>query len=324
MRTNRIPPQLLLYLFSFILFTSCQAQEKSKETSFQVSKEAVLANLTYLASDELKGRKTGSEEINTAATYIEGKFKSYGLKPYFETYRDSFQVGDKYGYNLLAVLPGKDENLKNQYIMVGAHYDHIGIVQAQDNDSIANGANDNAAGTVSVLEIAKEFAKNRDNKRSIIFALFSGEELGLKGSGHLAEKLKDQGIDLYTMFNIEMVGVPMNNKSYEVYVTGYDKSNLAQKFNEYAGKEVMGFLPQASEYHLFMRSDNYPFYGKFHIPAQTISSFDFTNYSFYHNVKDEVKYLDTDFIADLVEDLLPGLHQMANTPNKEIRINPEQ
>lgn len=323
MRKNIFYPQILLFLSCFIPF-SCTAQEKKTKDSYEVSKEDVLANITYLASDELKGRKTGSEEINTAATYIESKFKSYGLKPYFETYRDSFQVGGKYGYNLVAVLPGKDKDLKNQYILVGAHYDHIGTAQVHDNDSIANGANDNAAGTASVIEIAKEFAKNQDNKRSIIFALFSGEELGLKGSAHLAEKLKKQGIDLYTMFNIEMVGVPMNDKNYEVYVTGYEKSNLAQKFNDYVGKEVMGFLPQASEYHLFMRSDNYTFYQQFHIPAQTISSFDFTNYPYYHHVKDEVKYLNTDFIADLVQDLLPGLHQMANTPEKEIRLKEEQ
>lgn len=292
--------------------------------SSKVSKEDVLANLTFLASDDLKGRKTGSEEINTAASYIENKFVEYGLKPYFETYRDSFQVGDITGYNVVAVLPGKDQKLKDEYILVGAHYDHIGTAEVHDNDSIANGANDDAAGTVSVLEIAKEFAKDEDNKRSIIFALFSGEELGLKGSTHLAKRLQNQGIDLYAMFNIEMVGVPMKDKSYEVYVTGYEKSNLAKKFNEYSGKEVLGFLPQAKSYNLFMRSDNYAFYQQFHIPAQTISSFDFTNYPYYHHVNDEVEYLDAGFIAHLVEDILPGLHRMANSSEKEIKLTGEE
>lgn len=313
----------LLLLCGFINF-SCNSQESDSKAAYQVSKEDVLANLTYLASDELKGRKTGSEEINTAASYLEKKLKSYGLKPYFETYRDSFRVGEITGYNVVAVLPGTDEDLKDEYILIGAHYDHIGKGKMQENDSIANGANDDAAGTVSVLEIAKEFAQNHDNKRSIIFALFSGEELGLKGSAHLAEKLQKQGIDLYAMFNIEMVGVPMTGKSYEVYLTGYEKSNLAQKFNEYSGKEIVGFLPQAEEYRLFMRSDNYAFFKQFNIPAQTISSFDFTNYPYYHHVKDEVKYLDAGFIANLVEDLLPGLHKMANTAEKEIKLNAAQ
>ncbi|AVR44192.1 peptidase M28 [Christiangramia fulva] len=322
MRKNIFQLPFILLIGVFINF-SCISQETNSE-SYQVSKDEVLANLTYLASDELRGRKTGSEDINTAAAYIEGKFKSYAIKPFFETYRDSFQVGDLYGYNLVAVLPGKDEELKDQYILVGAHYDHIGKANPDADDVIANGANDNASGTVSVLEIAKEFAKNSDNKRSIIFALFSGEELGLKGSSHLAQKLKEKGIDLYTMFNIEMVGVPMKNKSYEVYVTGYDKSNLAQKFNDYTWKEVLGFLPQASEYNLFRRSDNYPFYSNFKIPAQTISSFDFTNYPYYHHVNDEVEYLDPEFMADLIEDILPGLHKMARTDNKEIKLTIEQ
>ncbi len=323
MRKIHFYPQILLLLCFCFLASRISAQEADSET-YQVSKEEVLTNLTYLASDELKGRKTGSEEINTAAAYIESKFGSFGLRPYFETYRDSFQVGDVYGYNLVAVLPGNDEELKDEYILIGAHYDHIGKAKPDGNDEIANGANDNAAGTVSVLEIAREFAQNNDNKRSIIFALFSGEELGLKGSAHLAERLKEQDIDLYTMFNIEMVGVPMKDKNYEVYVTGYEKSNLAEKFNEYAGKEVLGFLPQAKNYHLFMRSDNYPFFGQFHIPAQTISSFDFTNYPYYHHVNDEVEFLDAIFIADLVEDILPGIHQMANTPEKEIKLTAEQ
>ncbi len=149
--------------------------------------------------------------------------------------------------------------LKDEVVIIGAHYDHVGQGEPVDGDIIANGANDNASGTTAVLELAKYFANNPP-KRSMLFTLFSAEEMGLVGAKELAKELKDEELDLYTMFNIEMIGVPMEGRDYMAYVTGYEISNLAEKFNEYAGGKILGFLPQAKEYSLFRRSDNYPFF----------------------------------------------------------------
>ena len=80
-------------------------------------------------------------------------------------------------------------------------------------------------------------------------------------------------------------------------------------------------MPQAEQMSLFRRSDNYPFYENFHVPSQTVSTFDFSNYNYYHHVDDEVEFLDAEFMADLIEDLIPGLQKMANTPTKEIKMN---
>lgn len=308
----------LIMLFLFQISTA----QSSKTESVKVSVTEVQNDLNYLASDELAGRETGSEGIEKAAKYIEEHFEEAGVSPYFDTYRDKFQVNDRTGYNVVGMLEGTDEDLKDEFILLGAHYDHIGQGKIVDGDNVANGANDNAAGTVGVLQLAKQLATYKDNKRSIIFALFSGEEMGLKGSEHLAERLKEEGLDLYAMINLEMIGVPMKAKDYKAYITGFERSNLAEKFNEYSGGEkILGFLPQAGQMNLFKRSDNYPFFKEFNVPAQTISTFDFSNYPYYHHVDDEAEFLDAQHMADLIEDLIPGIQKIANTADREIKMN---
>lgn len=292
-----------------------------KNIEGEILPDEVRLSMEYLASDELAGRNTGSGEIDMAAEFIEDKFSESGLKPYFETYRDSFMIDDLHAFNIVGIVEGVDEELKDEYIIIGAHYDHIGEGEPVDGDKIANGANDNASGTVGVIELAKYFGTLKENKRSLMFVLFSGEEKGLKGSKHLAEKLKGEDLDLYAMVNLEMIGVPMKAKEYLAYITGYENSNLAEKFNEYSGgEEILGFLPQAKQLSLFKRSDNYPFHEEFGIPAQTICTFDFSNYPYYHHVDDEAEFMDYEHMAALVEKLLPGLLKMANTEEKEIKL----
>lgn len=292
--------------------------EESDEVN--ISESEVSESLEYLSSEELQGRKTGTDGIEKAAQYIEGVFTENGIQPYFETYRDSFEVNGTIGYNVVGFKEGSDPSLKDQFLILGAHYDHVGTAKSVDGDSLANGANDNATGTTAILELAK-YISSIDTKRSILFTLYSAEEMGLVGSAHLAQRLKEENLDLYVMFNIEMVGIPMNDKDYLAYITGFELSNLAVKFNEYSGDKVVGFLPQAKEYQLFKRSDNYPFYKEFGIPAQTISTFDFTNYDYYHHVKDEFEEMDVPFLTQLIEDITPGIVRMANSESKEIKMN---
>ena len=284
-----------------------------------ILEDEIAAALKYLSSDELEGRETGTEGIEKAAQYIEEIFEKHGVKSFFDTYRDSFTVKEKPGFNVVGLVEGTDPKLKQEYIIIGAHYDHVGRAKAVDGDDLANGANDNASGTTAVLELAKFFAE-RPQKRSMLFTLFSAEELGLVGARELAQSLKAENIDLYTMFNIEMIGVPMQGRDYKAYITGFDASNLAEKFNEYSGEKVLGFLPEAKQYSLFQRSDNYPFFQEFNIPAQTISTFDFTNYPYYHHVDDEFEHMDTAHMEELIEAIIPGLAAMANSAEKEIKL----
>ena len=143
--------------------------------------------VNYLASDAMKGRETGSPEIEMAATFIEKTLRQNRVKPYFAGFRDTLENTKKVAYNIVGIIPGSDPILRDEYILIGAHYDHIGIVNRVDGDAIANGANDNASGTASVLELSRYFGRKKKNKRSLSIAFFSAEEQGLLGSRHLAQ-----------------------------------------------------------------------------------------------------------------------------------------
>ena len=315
-----------LLLISFVgLSLNAQTNVTSKNISkvnYQVAEENVIKTLSYLTSDELEGRDSGSEGIEKAAVYLENLLKENGVKPYFKTYRDTLSNFDKPAFNIVGYIERTDKKLKNEFVVIGAHYDHIGMLQNGVNgDVIVNGANDNATGTTAVTEVAKYFAKFKNNKRSILFVFFSAEEKGLLGSKHLAAKLKEQKMDLYFMFNFEMIGVPMKDKGMDFYLTGFGKSNMATTMNDYAGEKLVGYLPIETKYMLFRASDNYPFFTEFNVPAQTVSTFDFENFEFYHQPDDEFELMDTKHMTNVISKTIPVLEQMINAPKKEIKLN---
>ncbi|WP_394750944.1 M28 family metallopeptidase [Spongiimicrobium salis] len=277
------------------------------------------AIMEFLASDELQGRDSGSEGIAKAASYIETIFKENGISPYFESYKDTLSNFEPTAYNVVGVLEGNDPVLKNEYVVIGAHYDHIGRINPENGDAIANGANDNASGTTTVLELARYFGNAKVNKRSLVFALFSAEEKGLLGSKHLAKKLKAGNMNLYAMLNYEMVGVPLADKDYLMYVTGYENSNLAEVSNTYAKGKLIGFLPTAKKFGLFQRSDNYPFHQEFGVPSQTYCTFDFTNFNHYHKVGDENELMDFGHMAEVVNKSIPMITGISNAATQEIK-----
>lgn len=303
-------------LFLAILFIqSCTSNEYE-----DVKPQEIFEIASFLASDDLKGRETATEGELKSAQFIKSKFIETGIKPYFKTYFDAFESKGVKGINVVGYIQGSDPKLQNEVVLLGAHYDHIGIGEKVKNDSIANGANDNASGTAAVLVIADRLAREGTNKRSVIIALFSGEEKGLLGSKALAKKLKVQGVDLYTMLNFEMIGVPFVDRDYEIFLTGYELSDLGEKLNSYTNTRMVGSSEVAIKYNLFKRSDNYSFYKEFKVPCHTISSCDLTNFDFYHHVHDEVDQLDFAFMATTINKLFPGIVQICNTDTKEIQM----
>lgn len=319
---------LSVFLFGILACTSQKQDQTSQEKestqqaqSLNQSKdsESLEESLKYLTSDELMGRDVGTEGLEKAAHYIQKVFEKNDIKPYLnKSYLDYFTVGEYKTSNVVGYLPGENSDLPP--LIIGAHYDHVGIVKPIQGDSIANGANDNASGTATVLELAKYFSGQK-LQRDVVFALFTAEEKGLLGSKHLSETLKKQGIKPYAIFNIEMVGVPMKDKDYLAYITGYKNSNFTEIFNNMTGKKTLGFLPEAKEMDLFRRSDNYPFYETFKIPAHTICTFDFTNFDYYHHVSDEFKEIDIQHIQNLVEQIKPGLLGIAQSSENNIQLN---
>lgn len=293
---------------------------ETQQTQTFVTPEAIKKSMNYLASDALEGRNTGTEGIEKAAVFIEQYLKNNNIKPYFETYRDSFNLKDIVGYNIVGIIEGNDPVLKNEFVILGGHYDHIGTAKAVGEDVIANGANDDASGTIAAMEFGKYFSESKTNKRSILITLYSAEEMGLKGSAHLANRLKKAKLNVYTMLNFEMIGVPRAADQNMAYMSGYERSNFAEILNNFAGEALIGFFPKAKAYQLFKRSDNYPFYEEFTIPAHAISTFDFTNFDYYHHVDDEADKIDYNHMANFINKMIPALEGMINTPTKEVTI----
>jgi Zn-dependent M28 family amino/carboxypeptidase len=135
--------------------------------------------------------------------------------------------------------------------------------------------------------------------------------------------LKAKGINAYTMINFEMIGVPRATDVSMAYMSGYERSNFAETLNKYAGEEVVGFFPKAKEFNLFMRSDNYPFFKQLNIPAHAISTFDFTNFDYYHHVDDEADQMNYEHMSSFINKMIPALEGMMNAQTKEIQLKDE-
>lgn len=300
--------------------SSSTAVSKPIEVAYKVKESEVSDFLKELSSDEMEGRETGTKGIEKAAAFLENFLKKNHVTPYFTTYKDTLTNFKTPAYNIVGVIEGTDPVLKKEFVVLSAHYDHIGLEKKQQADVVFNGANDDASGVTAVAEMAKYFSETKSNKRSILVVFFAGEEKGLLGSKSLVQKLKKQNFNLYTQLNIEMIGVPMK-RDYLAYITGFDKTNMAAKINEYTGKKTIGFLPKEAEYKLFYRSDNYSFYEAFKKPCQSISTFDFENFAFYHHVSDEFKVMDIPHMTSFIQEFLPAVTKIAITPTEEITMN---
>ena len=265
----------------------------TKPLSLEEVQESITATETKqilytLASDEMKGRESASGGYQLAADFVTNFFEENGIEPFYPAYKDSLQTKEVWSYNLVGSL-GKFEQNKPT-ILIGAHLDHIGVKNENEEDPIFNGANDNASGSTAVLQIAK-FLATKEWNQNVLVALFADEEKGLRGAAHIAQRLKEEGISLAYMVNFEMLGAILTTGENQVYMTGYNLTDMPEKMNAYA-PEFVQFLPEAKQYNLFRRSDNYSFYQIHNIPAQTLSTFDFKNYDYYHKAGDEAEKLD--------------------------------
>ncbi len=192
------------------------------------------------------------------------------------------------GYNVIGVLPADEAT--SRIWMYSAHYDHLGYLPVVNGDSIANGADDDASGTVAVIELARIFAKEKTSDKSLWFVAFDAEELGLFGSQALAEKLRSENLE--GVINIEMIGKPNDDIGYtSAYISGYDLSYWPDKMAQSIPLEEFMFFPDPyPQMNLFMRSDNASFV-KYGIAAHSISTYS-ENDETYHQVNDEIDNID--------------------------------
>jgi len=196
-----------------------------------ITADSLKKHLTVIAGDDYEGRCSGYPGNDKAAEYIASHFKKIGARPAGEkndkgetTYFQLFQVRGRNTRNCLALAEGSDPALKDEIVVIGAHYDHVGMdgqanagrmknKNADPADKIWNGADDNGSGTVTVLEIARAFMEGKvRTKRSVLFMLFSGEEFGLLGSKHYVDHPLYPLEKTASMINLDMVGRPGKRK----------------------------------------------------------------------------------------------------------------
>lgn len=167
--------------------------------------------------------------------------------------------------NVVAVLPGADAALANQYIIYTAHFDHLGLATPENGDGICNGAVDNASGCATVLEIARVMANGPRPRRSVLFVWVTAEEGGLRGSEYYAFHPTVPAGALMANLNID--GIPMSGDPLEVAPLGYDRSTLAPLVRNTAGSMGLSIIPDRNPAQgYFFRSDHFSF-AKVGVPA---------------------------------------------------------
>jgi Zn-dependent M28 family amino/carboxypeptidase len=304
---------LLLALLIFSLASSTLHSQDNGER-YAISSKELEEWVSFLASDEMKGRKNGSAEMKEAAHWIALKFNEFNIKPVYpdgeliRSYTFHTRRGDTIDErNVVGILEGTDPHLKDEYIIITAHFDHVGIREVVEDDSIYNGADDNAAGSSTLLGVAKTFKENNYKPgRSILFAAVSGEEMGLHGSRFLVTHMPLPLQDAYVNINFEMTGHSEDLGPGNYYMTGCSFSNIDETIREFqtaSEHHLIDTISQADR--LFYMSDNIAFSRierngdiSAGIPSTTIATS--TTAGHIHTPKDEAELFDFENMAGLV------------------------
>lgn len=250
-------------LLTFACGLICSSSLMAKDTAISltapvdkgyasINKATAEAHIGFLASDELQGREAGYPSGKIAAAYIEACLRSMGLQPWdgesyrqpFDAYRKERQKRGRYTVNpdsiesirgekawqrlpLTNVLARIEGNNPDEIVVIGAHFDHLGVDPLLDGDKIYNGADDNASGVAAVLQIARAFVESGVRpERTVIFALWDGEEKGLLGSEYFMQTWEDPS-KIKGYLNFDMIGRNNDESRPEHVVYFYTASHPA-------------------------------------------------------------------------------------------------
>lgn len=289
----------------------------------RISADSLRGHLSFIASDALEGRNTPSRGLDMAAEYIAAQFRRAGLEPagddgYFQTAswaeivaasrrpRElSAEEAALKVRNVAGLLRGSDPSLKDTYVIVSAHYDHVGVRPDREGDKIFNGANDDGSGTVSVIEIAAALATLKQRpKRSVLFMAFFGEEKGLLGSRYYGRHPLAPLEKTVAQLNLEQLGRTDDSEGPQVgtvTMTGFDYTDLGLTLNR-AGA-LTGIKPYKHPRNsdaYFGRSDNQAL-ADLGIPAHTLGvAFEFPDYHGAGDHWDKIDYANMARVARAV------------------------
>jgi len=293
----------LTYLVLCLFTATAFAQE--------VSTERIKTVISTLASDEMKGREICTPENDNAANYIAKLFKENNLEYCTgNSYLVPFDYQGKTAYNVCGFKKGKSEKT----LGFSGHFDHIGVSKKEGEDTIYNGADDDASGITTLVGIADYF-KNKKPEFSMVFMAFNGEEKGMLGSRAISE---DKGLDkiynnLTALFNFEMVATESEFGKNAVFITGDEFSDLDELFNQNAVNGLKIHPDPYSSEQLFYRSDNVSFVKK-KIIAHSISTADMSKIKHYHQLNDDINVVDFDNLTQLINNFGKTLEKL-NTKN---------
>ena len=326
--------------------TPRKAMMSTKVIADRFDPAVVQRELSILAADTMEGRMTGSRGGERAAQWIEKQYKAAGLTPAGDsgTFRQHIPLRMAQGltavpgtrvrpapveswvaWNLIApeqrlrtqniagMIRGSDPTLRDEVVLVTAHYDHIGIGAPVNGDSINNGADDDASGNVALIEMAKALAKGPRPKRTILFMAITGEEVGGFGTrwyiAHPLLPLEKTVVDL----NVEMIAHAdsLAGGFGKAWLTGYERSTMGDLLADNGIALVPDPRPGQN---FFGRSDNVAF-ARIGIPAHSISTFNLATP--YHNPKDEVGTIDAPHMAQVISATARALRLLADGPRPE-------
>lgn len=224
--SNRILRPLLAPVL-LLAAASCTPAPRTLATATHADSTVIRRDIEFLASDRLEGRLAGTPGNDSAAAYLARRYRSLGLTELAPGYLQPFdalsaqdahmgRTAPRPTQNVVALLRGRDPALRDQYVVIGAHFDHLGrspmfAMDPEAGDAIRNGADDNASGTAAVLDLARLLAANPP-RRSVIFVNFSAEELGVLGSSWFVNHPPVALGSIVAMLNFDMVGRLRNDK----------------------------------------------------------------------------------------------------------------
>ena len=294
--------------------------------------------LGALADDSMEGRGTGTRGSARAAAFIASELARYGVQPagdsgFFQRVPVAVASGTRPGLvllsslaardsvpaaaranavNVVGVIPGSDPSLRDQVVLIDAHYDHLGIRPGEAGDSIYNGADDDASGVVAVLEIARALARGPATRRTVVVAATTGEERSLLGTRwYIAHPVRPLEATVANL-EIEMIGRPdsLAGGPGRGWLTGFARSTMGELFAE-AGLPIVADRRLDQEF--FMRSDNIAFAER-GIVAHTLSSFNL--HHDYHEPTDDVAHIDFAHMTRLVDVAVRAARLLADSPTK--------
>lgn len=328
------PRRLALVCLVVVLAAPVVAAQQLPE----IDRASVERVIGILAADDMEGRAAFSPAAARAAEFIAAEFEAIGLQPRpgNDGYLQRFEATPRrrgrgrggadpdeaapQPVELMNVVGMIDGNRDDEIVLFSAHYDHIGIRPGGD-DTIANGANDNASGTTAVIELARFFHGQPRPERTLVFAAFTAEEAGGMGSRHFSEQLDPDGI--VAMFNIEMIGKPAVSGPNTAWITGYERSSFGEILSSAVEGTVYEFYPDPyPTQNLFYRSDNATL-ARLGVPAHTISTTPIDVDPDYHGVSDEVATLDLDHMANTIRAIALAAQTIVSGEATPTRVDPE-